>query len=96
MTCYINKMKSTQPSVKGSVLPIQGTPVADYTSGVSPQTYTVADGVNYLSVWSDVAYKVATTNLVDGTAEFDAAYPANTVVEIGDVQIGSVVTVTEL
>lgn len=96
MTCYINKYKSTQPQICGDTLQIQGTPIADYTSGASPQTYTVTDGVNYLSCWSDAAFKVSTTNLADGTSEFEAAYPASTVVEIGDVQIGSVVTVTEL
>lgn len=89
-------MKANQPTKNGATLQIQGNPVADYTSGTSPQTYTVADSVTYVSVWSDAAYKVACTNLTDGTAEFDAAYPANTVVEVPNVQIGSVVTVTEL
>lgn len=94
MTTYFNPMRITQTTASGTTLQTQGNSQADHSTS-SP--YTVPEGTQYVSVWSDAVFSVEATGLADGVPEaFTATYPANYVVEIPNVQAGSVITVTEL
>ena len=97
MACYINPMGFTQPTVKGDTIPIEGNGSAAYTTSATPETYTAVEGDDYASCWSTVAYKVSATPLARGiTPAFESAYPANHVVQVPNLKVGTVITVTEL
>ncbi len=97
MAIYINKHKSNQVSSGGDTLQTEGNACQNHTTGATPQTYTVEDGVNYVTVWSTVAFTVKASPMPEGVpADFTAAYPANYLVQIPNVKIGTVITVTEI
>lgn len=95
MAIYINWLAIDQP-IRGDVLPIPGSPVANYTttSGTAPESAQMA------IIKSDAAFKVSATHLKDPSGKAsgkETAYLANETAYIPYLTpLQSVVTVTAL
>lgn len=92
MAVYFNPMFANQTKSGGDTLNIQGNPAANHSTS-SP--YTVPEGAQYVSVWSDAVFTVSATNLKDGKGDgLTSIYPANTVVSIPNVTGKTVITIS--
>lgn len=92
MAVYFNPIKTNQPKAGGDTLQMQGNSSANHGTA-SP--YSVPEGTNYVSVWSDANFTVSATPLKDTEGGFTAFYPANTIIDIPNVIGGkTVITVS--
>lgn len=94
MTNYVNWMQTNMP-IKGDVLQMQGNPVSDTVSPATGVATAVApQGTHYAMVWSTVATQVQATELngvSDGYQNKIVTIPANTILEIPNVQVGKTI-----
>lgn len=94
MTNYVNWMQTNMP-IKGDVLQMQGNPVSDTVSPATGVATEVApQGTHYAMVWSTVATQVQATELggvSDGYQDKIVTIPANTILEIPNVQVGKTI-----
>ena len=95
MTAYFNPMQNSQITSNGDTLQTEGNGKANHST---TNPYTVPEGAQYVSVWSDALFTVKASPLPEGITEnVTSVYPAGRVVQIPNVIGGkTVITVAEI